>query len=106
MLKGIALIAGAALLGLTAHATIGLTSGYGSPHADVTLGIAAATAIAAIALGSIWSARRGSAEVSWINCFGVPPTAPPSAYVGDAATTFLAGISSPLRRISSAKWGI
>ena len=58
MLKGIALIAGVALLGLTAHATIGLTSGYGSPHAYVTLGIAAATAIAAIALGSIWSARR------------------------------------------------
>jgi hypothetical protein len=53
----------------------------------------------------IWSARRESAEVSWINGFGVHPTAPPSAYVGDAATAFLAGISSALRRISSAKRG-
>jgi hypothetical protein len=53
-----------------------------------------------------WSARRQSAEVSSINRFGVPPTAPPSAYVGDAATAFLAGISSALRRISSAKRGI
>jgi hypothetical protein len=54
----------------------------------------------------IWSARRENADVSWINGFGVPPTAPPSAYVGDAATAFLAGISSALRRISSAKRGI
>jgi hypothetical protein len=54
----------------------------------------------------IWSARRESAEVSWIHCFGVHSTAPPSAYVGDAATAFLAGISSALRRISSAKRGI
>jgi hypothetical protein len=57
-------------------------------------------------MARIWSARSGSAEVSWINCFGVHLPAPPSAYVGDAATTFLAGISSALRRISSAKRGI
>jgi hypothetical protein len=53
----------------------------------------------------IWSARGESAEVWWIHGFGIPPTAPPSAYVGDAATAFLAGISSALRRISSAKRG-
>ncbi len=53
-----------------------------------------------------WSSRRESAEVSWIDGFGVPPTAPPSAYVGDAATAFLAAISSAFRRINSVKRGI
>ena len=53
-----------------------------------------------------WSARKGSAEESWIDRFGVHPTAPPSAYACDAATAFLAAISSAFWRIRSAKRGI
>ena len=43
---------------------------------------------------------------SSLDCLGVHPTAPPSAYAGGAATAFLAAISSAFRRISSAKRGI
>jgi len=52
------------------------------------------------------SARKGSAEESWIDRLGVHPTAPPSAYACDAATAFLADISFAFWRIRSAKRGI
>jgi hypothetical protein len=52
------------------------------------------------------SARKGGAEESWIDRFGVQPTAPPSAYAGDAATAFPADISFAFWRIRSAKRGI
>jgi len=53
-----------------------------------------------------WSARRDSAEESWIDRFGVQPPAPPSAYACHAATAFLAAIFSAFWRIRSAKRGI
>lgn len=53
-----------------------------------------------------WSARKGSAEESRIDRFGVHPTASPSAYSCDAAMAFLADISFAFRRIRSAKRGI
>src|SRR6476646_2728041 len=67
-LRGIAFVAASALLGATAHATVIATSGYGAPHAYVTLAIAGNVAIAAVVVGVLWSRRRRILSIATIGC--------------------------------------
>ena len=60
-LRGTAFVVGAALLGATAHATIGATGGCGTAHSFVTLTIAAGVAVSALVIGTAWRDRRGLA---------------------------------------------
>ena len=54
----------------------------------------------------LFGAHGLAQKKSWNDCFGVHPTASPSAYACDAATAFLAAISLAFWRIRSAKRGI
>jgi hypothetical protein len=61
-LRVVATVAGLLLLGATAHVTIEATGGYGTPHAVLTMAIAAGVGIGALCVGAAWSTgRRGLA---------------------------------------------
>lgn len=65
MLQGTTFAVGLALLAATAHVTIAHAGGYGSPHAVLTIAIALGVGVAALAIGSAWSARRW-ALTAWL----------------------------------------
>jgi hypothetical protein len=64
ILKPVAFVVGVALLGATAHVTVSHTGGYGSPHAVLTLAIAAGVGIGALCIGAAWADRKGVA--AWL----------------------------------------
>lgn len=57
-LNPIAFVVGLGLLAATGHVTISHTGGYTTPHAILTLAIAAGVGIGALAIGAAWAARR------------------------------------------------
>ena len=52
------------MLAAAAHATIAATSGYGTPHAWITLAVAAGTVAGAIALGAAWRSQRAALTIT------------------------------------------
>lgn len=54
----IALVAGLTVIAATAHVNVSNAGGYGAPGAVLTLAIALGVAVAAMAIGEAWSARR------------------------------------------------
>jgi hypothetical protein len=62
-LKPIAFLVGLALLAAAAHVTIESTGGYGTPHAVLTMAIAAGVGIGALAIGGAFAAERQA--VGW-----------------------------------------
>ena len=62
-LKLIAFLVGLALLAATAHVTIESAGGYGTPHAVLTMAIAAGVGIGALAIGGAFAAERKA--VAW-----------------------------------------
>jgi hypothetical protein len=58
MLRGLCILFGLAILGATAHVTIEHTGGYQSPHAVLTIAIAAGVGIGSLILGAAWRAGR------------------------------------------------
>jgi hypothetical protein len=58
ILRAAATLVALALLGAAAHAIISHTEGYGSPHALMTLALAAGIAVGALSIGAAWRQRR------------------------------------------------
>lgn len=63
-IRVLAFVIGLCVLAATAHVTIVAAGGYGSPHAVLTLAIAAGTGIGALVIGITWSQRRRTLAVA------------------------------------------
>ncbi len=64
ILRGFAILVGLALLAAACHATITHSGGYGTPHAYLTIAIAAGVGVGALAIGAAWSQRRRALSVA------------------------------------------
>jgi len=58
MIRLASVLVGLAILGAAAHVNIAYTGGYDTPHAILTLAVAAGLAVGSIAVGAAWSDRR------------------------------------------------
>lgn len=58
VIKLLAVLAGLALLGATAHVTVLATGGYGDPHAVLVLAIAGGVGVGGLAVGAAWGEGR------------------------------------------------
>lgn len=65
VLRPVAFVVGVALLGATAHVTISHTGGYETPHAVLTLAIAAGVGIGALCIGAAWASERAGVA-AWL----------------------------------------
>jgi hypothetical protein len=57
-LRVAAALAGVLIVGATAHVTIIATGGYSTPHAVLTMAIAAGVSVGALCIGAAWSGER------------------------------------------------
>jgi len=58
MIRLASVLVGLAILGAAAHVNIAYTGGYNTPHAILTLAVAAGLAVGSLAVGAAWADRR------------------------------------------------
>lgn len=58
MMRALAILIGAAIIGAATHVTIEATGGYGAPHAPLAMAIAGGVIVGSVCVGRAWRERR------------------------------------------------